>query len=713
MASTSAPLTENNLRSLTSSALTGHTVLEFVAGQAALVPASSQPNKEAAQADRTQNTVAERGTDCRRPQSPMLEPRIATKRKAVPNREESVDEQRSEGSQLLKVRSTKKRAHSEKEVDREKREVEERLKQRKERRRKKALIVRDSSTTAAHKIRQKNSQKKGKKRAESFSTSASSEEDDEDKESDDTDKEKKKQKKKKKKVGKEEGNSLKSARKRNLANLAAMELLDKPKSITKERRITLAPKAGVFNKGVASRKSKIPTSDLVFSELKFFNQPAQRTNDEDSAIDDEDEVHEQTETASAHSAYSNRIRRSREAGSSRFFKAPPSRPSTIQSEPETEGDDAAVYMRRQKCVAPDGAEVELETGRHPEQDDPCRVDAGVQVQTHTPSMHHNVASDFASPAQVRSFSCHTPGISSSNELSTTVPNHSYITNLCPTQPANSWRREHHLARPERLRSNQIQPRLYASQSSHQAPHFRGDVLEPSRNPPPSRVAQSFPPSTYHPPLGQTLGFFPTPAVEVEVDQGAGRWSYPEHQASLSGNAHEWQQGNYQSCDGLPLECLETECRDTRGHFEEYPIATFDSYHSESQQRNASVDLPQRVAPAYNFAAREEALYEHQTENFGEPVQMQGRSAIPEACVPAVFQNDEQCYSVHGEERLPSWRMAYDEDSNEPQTSSEHRFPSISTEHVSGVGRERPPRAVEDILGVKASQLESFWEPFRT
>ncbi|KAE8221931.1 hypothetical protein CF319_g4794 [Tilletia indica] len=712
MASTSAPLTENNLRSLTSSALTGHTVLDFVAGQAALVPASSQPNKEAAQADRTQNTVAERGTDCRRPQSPMLEPRIATKRKAVPNREESVDEQRSEGSQLLKVRSTKKRAHSEKEVDREKREVEERLKQRKERRREKALIVRDSSTTAAHKIRQKNSQKKGKKRAEPFSTSASSAEEDEDEGSNDSDKGRKKQKKKKK-LGKEEGNSLKSARKRNLANLAAMELLDKPKSITKERRITLAPKTGVFNKGVASRKSKVPTSDLVFSELKFFNHSAQRTKDEDSAIDDEDEVHDQTETASAHSAYSNRIRRSREAGSSRFFKAPPSRPSPIESECETEGDDAEVYTRTQTRTALNVAGVELDACRQAEHDDACRVDAGVQVQTHTPSTQHTLAPEFASPAQVRSSSWHAPGISSTNELSNALPGHSYITDLCPTQPANSWRREHHLARPERQRSQQIQPRLYAYQSLHQAPHFRGDVLEPSRNPPPSRVAQSFPPSTYHPPLGQTLGSFPTPACEVEVDQGAGQWNYPEHQASLPRNAHEWQQGSYQSCNDFPPECLHTECRDTRGHYAQHPIATFDAYPSESQQRNVSADYPQSVAPSYNFAAREEPLREHQPDIFGEPDQMQGRSAIPEACVPAAFQTDEQCYSVHGEERLPSWRMAYDEDSNEPQTSSEHRFPSISTEHVSGVGHERPPRAVEDILGVKASQLESFWEPFRT
>ncbi|KAE8254513.1 hypothetical protein A4X13_0g3391 [Tilletia indica] len=712
MASTSAPLTENNLRSLASSAPTGHTVLDFVAGQAALVPASSHPNKEAVQADTVQNTAAERGTGCRRPQSPMLEARIATKRKAVPNREESVDEQRSEGSQLLKIRSTKKRAHSEKEVDREKREVEERLKQRKERRRAKALIVRDSSTTAAHKIRQKNSQKKSKQRAESVSTSASSSEDDEDEESDDSDKGKKKQKKKKK-LGKEEGNSLKSARKRNLADLAAMELLDKPKSITKERRITLAPKTGVFNKGVASRKSKVPTSDLVLSELKFFNQPAQRTNDEDSAIEDEDEVHEQTETASAHSAYSNRIRHSREAGSSRFFKAPPSRPSPIQSESETEGDDAEVYTRRQDRTAPNSAEVNLNTDRQAEQNDPCRVDAGVQVLTHTPPLHHNHAPELASPAQVRSSSWHAPDISSSNELSTALPGHSYITDLCPTQPANSWRREHHLARPERLRSNQIQPRLYASQSSHQAPHFRGDVLEPSRNPSLSRVAQSFPPSIYHPLLGQTLGSFPTPACEVEVDQGAGQWNYPEHQASPPRNAHEWQQGSYQSYNDFPPECLDTECRDTRGHYAQHPIATFDAYPSESQQRNVSADYPQSVAPSYNFAAREEPLREHQPDIFGEPDQMQGRSAIPEACVPAAFQTDEQCYSVHGEERLPSWRMAYDEDSNEPQTSSEHRFPSISTEHVSGVGHERPPRAVEDILGVKASQLESFWEPFRT
>ncbi|CAD6887591.1 unnamed protein product [Tilletia laevis] len=727
MASSSALLTENNLRALASGASTAHTVLDFVAGQAALIPTASLPKDKVATltADK-RNANEEDGhahmddqADRRRPQSPMLEARTSAKRRAEPEHDRSADDRSLDDDRVLKTRSKEKRATSEKKADketeREKREVEERLQQRKERRQAKALIVRDSSTTAAQKIRQKNSQKKGKKRAESESSISFSEDEDDSGDA----KRKKKMKQKKKGKEKEDSNSLKTARKRNLTNLAAMELLDKPKSITKERRITLAPKTGVFNKGVASRKSKVPTADLVFSELKFFNKDGTRQpNGEDSTADEDEEVREDTEAASMHSAHSNRLRRAKEAGSSRFFKRNPSRASVEESDRETDEDGGKVSTRRPKDGVLRATQFRSNSAEEVEQDDDRRIgdghqrhtermDACQQGPTYSPSAHKFPEPELALPVQPRSSSWHAAEPTFSNEPSSAFPTHSYLTDLCPTQPANAWRRDHHIARPERQCAQHVQPRLYASQSTQQAPHFRGDVLEPSRVPLSHPVARSFPPMTQHTRSEQMLGM----PGQVGIGHDDTEWTDHEHQPSQIQRTYETGHGDYRACCDVPTESAGV------GHHYDYSQAAGEGlYDAQGQPRNLPLDFPQGIVNSHTFTDRYEPLLDDRIDCVAHPEHMLIEPTYPNAFASTARQvhyAEEDSTPASLQEPLPSWRMTYDEDSEVSQHLRQRDVSTVDTNATSCFGAEPLPRADEDILGVTASQLQSFWEPFRT
>ncbi|KAK0555367.1 hypothetical protein OC846_001207 [Tilletia horrida] len=748
------PLTEKNLHALTldpNIVSQGRTVLDFVAEQATIprcdlgggLPLGDEvhifPNTvedtlpktaPSTHLDNTHDNPVAVQLPTREGASPLLKSRLSA-RQAIVRDDTSISDADSRSKVRRSSKQKKKdRSLEERGSDRERRETAERLLQRKERRREKSLIVRDASTTTAQKIRRKNTEKRQQKQGgratrndvenedESGSSTSSAETSHDDEHS-------------------SRGRKLKKARNHNKAHLTSMKMLEKPQSIRQDGRITLAPKLGVFNKGAASsrtkavhkpsRRSKIPPSDLVFSELKFLQNKRgsiQRKTKGDSSQGSEDQ-------SEGHRSKKQRKHAQSDSTFSEDTSHGPA-PNTHETESrsfESKSHDVKILSERPISVgssasipgAPASA-ASIQEGHRP-----CLNGRDMWLREDQHFKHYADAR-YAQAAD-----------SITNRDYAAQHTDAYITQLVPAQPANAWRRQH-MSCPQERCFALPQPRLYAhvladtmrppQARNDQQPHvpFKAHVLEPcqslrasglgSRSSPPPMLKNPHHP---HQTIPAEAGFQPT-----GESHSHSRYGQTDRYTPASESGYEpvdvplsRRNGSGHMELSTPLQ-LEDDCLEDRRqhHFfaenngvlglnlaqnalryaedQEAPeTEPYQSPHDYQQQWETDAQPATGVVGHLHDAKLQALRYRQEQDD-------QADSSFEDGDTTLMPLNDP----------LPSWRVTAREseprdDSKPAQSRPATAQTAAALPHHDGISDH------DQVAGVHNHQLHGFWEPFRT
>ncbi|KAK0528219.1 hypothetical protein OC835_004740 [Tilletia horrida] len=766
-ASAGTALTEKNLLALAAAPsnqshaqlpIAHRSVLDYVAEQAALLVAQSASprpdqhdakHKPAANADRRKGkALAQAGTEVRgdrKSPSPFMEARIAPKSKA---REHPTDTSRSrregeaddsdcgDGAQDNPEKRLQRR-RIERDREREQREAEERLRRRKERRREKALIVRDGSRTAAQKLKERNARRNVDRAQDSGRSDCASDVDIES----DGDKEGRKKRKKKKADSKShEAQPRKTARKHS-STMAAIVALDRPKSVQQGQRLTIAPTLGVFNKGVASsrtrpdassRRQKVPTSDLIFSELKFFGKPSASVS---SSGRQKEAPHGNEDAESSDSVPPRRSSRTQaeeqltDAGaderSSRFFKKGTFRMPTAKDRRNTDHQNDGVEDG--ELSQGDRSSVAIEWSPSPPVErharTPCHQRADIeslaeeedipQARSH-PEHHHAQDSSSKRPSGLTAEPSHQQD---AIWRDADVQENSYLNELAIAPPANAWRREH--GRPRAGESERMcrppLPRLYTRIDMAQDQckvSFNNEALESGAQP----IFD----------VGQCASR--APSVEYDGADSGMPYFEEEEQSHVDDMTDK-----YADDDAPPLHRRRMPLTDScqlnqaaEGAMGPAPRLPSDFEHRQSDPAlhhptispffralQASTGEPERQfhrAPWENAASNL---------HFGEAAEAAGDDFLKndrmgkdphlfvEALHSAVNTYPTAFPTFLAPSARPSWCIR-DETVIEDSPVVAPRSPLASV-----LPLQRATLADGEVMGLQASQLQSFWEPFRT
>ncbi|KAL9939309.1 hypothetical protein V8E36_002122 [Tilletia maclaganii] len=747
--STTAPLTEKNLNmlALELGPRVGHplfanpTVMDFVAQQAALARANeastlelpntvpgraaatdSESNRREGRAKQSNHKGAEAPAVVRSI-SPLMQARKAT-RKSHP-----ADEAQTRAEQSAKETRSKYRTHVERDQIREEQEAKERRVQRKERRQAKALIVRDASTTAAQKMKQKNLKRKKRKTArQDRDDTDSSIHDTEHADQEDS--------------GSEQGHSrdkdVRAAKKRNKVKLTAMKKLDRPKSVAPDKRITLAPqKVGVFNKGVASAKTKassagrkrVKAADLVFSELKFLSKPAKskgisrqlRAGEESDDSDQDGEAEQDGDTedwSQDNTDEEQHLPRTKAKADhdSKYFGASSSRTaqkSAIDAEIRRLAKARTSNRRRHKYEQTDDDLTDPPTdGLQTDELDGSSAWANQAVQWDRPSHQTQgatpslLAPEHApSPAtQPRSHSWPMPAL----DAISAPPDDPYLTQLRPPESANAWRRE---LLPESSARVLPRPRLYARLPARKQGGSRqvGELgMETMSFPPALRLDHL---GNNEPPWSTEAGSVAQSRLQVPTDG-----DFVGQHAPVAQDPHDVEPWMDQGEHPVTFLAQKGEGWAPRTSFVANPYGPHSFLEvGQEQHRDFATDI---MDPA--LATHNERLQLHQPIWNDQDGTLHTGYSSRQLVDPRLFganlpvQHEHLPVRGYAEDRyleqeLPSWRIS-------PDLPGETIVDDALNNTQVGISEqptEKKARVAEEISGVSATQLQHFWEPFRT